>query len=157
MVRNARFILLAVCLLLCADWTHSADVSRDNAARNEGLLEIECNVAHVDLRLCSKSNFIKKEVKMFFGLIRSHKYVCAGEGLALGATPLKPIPVPTGEYVLLIPTGYVWEHEGPIELSVTPGEKTYFLLKLFSTRSHHPEEDHGGGGGGGGGAASAAP
>ena len=74
-----------------------------------------------------------------------------GGELSLGTTPLKPAPVPAGKYILLIPSDYAWENEGPIEITISPGEKRYFLLKLFSTRSNRPEEDHGGGGGGGGG------
>lgn len=145
----ARVLLVVWPLLLWAGSASSDEGAPARSVRSEGLLEVECNIAHIDLLLCPKSNFVKRELKVFFGLISSHKYICSGGELPLGSTPLKPVSVPAGEYILLIPPHYVWEHEGPIEVSVSPGEKTYFLLKLFSTRSHRPEEDHGGGGGGG--------
>jgi len=51
--------------------------------------------------------------------------------LFLGITPLKPVEIPAGRYVLFMPTGYTWEHEGPIEVNVAAGQKTFFQLKLF--------------------------
>jgi len=117
-----------------------------------GQLEIDCNIANIPLYLCPKRAYMPKEEKAFFGLIRSTKYVCASQEILVGETPLKPTDVPEGRYILMIPSDYIWEGEGPIELSILPGEKTYFLLKLFSSSADHPEADYGGGGGGGGGA-----
>jgi len=133
----------ATCPTLAAD-------SKDRAA---GLLEIECNMAGINLRLCPKDDYVQKETKVFFGLITSMKQVCSSEEISVGKTPLRPTAVPAGTYILMIPSDYVWEKDGPIELTISPGEKTYFLLKLFSSRADRPEDDHGGGGGGGGAAA----
>jgi hypothetical protein len=119
--------------------------------RDMGQLEVDCNIAGIAVQLCPKHAYIQKEEKVFFGLIRSTKYVCSGQEILAGETPLKPTDVPAGRYILMIPSDYVWEGEGPIELTILPGEKTYFLLKLFSSSAHRPELDYGGGGGGGGG------
>ena len=70
-----------------------------------------------------KDKIGKKEMKAFFGLIKSHKNVCSRGEISLGTTPLKPTPVPAGEYILLIPPDYGWENEGPIEITILPGEK----------------------------------
>jgi len=126
-----------------------------NGAREEGagLLEVDSNIAGIKLSLCPKEHYLPRETKAFFGLITSVAYVCAIEEIPVGETPLKPIQVPAGKYILMIPSDYVWEEEGPVELTILPGEKTYLLLKLFSSRPNSPESDHGGGGGGGGGGA----
>lgn len=132
---------------------HPGQSNKPGASGNKGIFEVDSNIAGISLSLCPADNFLKKEMKVFFGLIKSHKNVCSGGELSLGTTPLKPVPVPSGKYILLIPPDYTWENEGPIEITISPGEKRYFLLKLFSTRSNRPEEDYGGGGGGGGGGA----
>jgi len=140
-----------VCVMTSAT-AHSAQVAglKDPAA---GILEVECNIAGIHLYLCPKDNYVTKETKVFFGLITSVKHVCSSQEIFVGATPLNPTSVPAGTYILLVPSDYVWEKEGPVELTISPGEKTYFLLKLFSSRANRPEVDHGGGGGGGGGGA----
>ena len=125
----------------------------DSAEAPTGLLEIECNVSGVPLRLCPKDAYAPKKSRVFFGLIPTVTHICSGGERLVGETPLRPTPVPAGTYVLLIPSDYVWEREGPVEISVIAGKKTYFLLKLFGTRANSPEFDHGGGGGGGGGGA----
>ena len=140
-------------LIMCFTTAYSGQAIDSTKDGNKGLFEVDCNIAGVNLSLCPANNFVKKEMKAFFGLIKSHKNVCSGGEFSLGTTPLKPVPVPAGKYILLIPSDYVWENKSPIEITISPGEKRYFLLKLFSTRSNRPEEDHGGGGGGGGGAA----
>ena len=138
-------------MLICVPAAHSGQAIDSSKSGNNSLFEVDCNIAGINLHLCPADNFVKKEMKAFFGLIKFHKNVCSGGELPLGATPLKPAPVPVGKYILLIPSEYVWENEGPIEITISPGEKTYFLLKLFSTRANRPEEDYGGSGGGGGG------
>ena len=156
MNKRAAVIGLAFISLLsiCITAAHSGQAIDPGKSGNKGLFEVDCNIAGVDLSLCPADNFVKKEMKVFFGLIKSHKNVCSGGELSLGTTPLKPSPVPVGEYILLIPSEYAWENEGPIEITISHGEKRYFLLKLFSTRANRPEDNHGGGGGGGGGAGS---
>ena len=129
----------------------SAPVIQPEKNDNTGFLAVDCNIAGVNLYLCPKTDFVRKEVKVFFGLITSRKYVCSKGELFLGTTPLKLTRVPAGSYILLISPDYVWEKEGPIHITVLSREKTYFLLKIFSTRAHRPEDDHGGGGGGGAG------
>ena len=81
---------------------------------------------------------------------------CSGEELFLGTTPLKPIELPEGSYMLLVPENYVWEHKGPIEVSVAARQKTFFLLKLFKRYSAGGNGGPGGSGGapGGGGGGS---
>lgn len=126
-----------------------------------GVLELECNIADVDLHLCPQDQFERKKIKKFFGLFTDYQESCTGEELFLGTTPLKPVELPEGSYVLLIPRDFVWEHKGQIDVSVAARQKTFFLLKLF--RRHGVEEmggpgdsgsapgGSGGGGSGGGG------
>ena len=156
MTRNAGVIglsfILPLIIYLAAAYSGQEIGSRKGGKK--GFFEVDCNIARVSLSLCPADNFIKKEIKVFFGLIKSSKNVCSGGELSLGTTPLAPVPVPAGKYILLIPSEYVWENEGPIEITISPGEKKYFLLKLFSTHANRPEENHGGGGGGGGGSGS---
>ncbi|MBW2204014.1 MAG: hypothetical protein JRF52_07900 [Deltaproteobacteria bacterium] len=141
-------------LIICLTTAYSGQAIESGKGGKKGFFEVDCNIAGVSLSLCPADNFVKKEMKAFFGLIKSHKTVCSGEEISLGTTPLKPAPVQAGKYILLIPSQYAWENEGPIEITISPGEKKYFLLKLFTTRANRPEEDHGGGGGGGGGGGS---
>ncbi len=115
-----------------------------------GYLEVECNIADESLYLCPESQYAVEERKTFFGLITNYRGVCSGEKIFLGKTPIQPVPVPAGEYVLLTPQGYVWEKEGTIRIRVIPGEKSYFLLKLFSIGPVYGADDHGGSGGGSG-------
>lgn len=122
-------------------------------AGHKGYLEIDCNLSNVDLYLCPKENFTRKTVRVFFGLIKSKKTVCSEDELFIGTTPIAPVPVPAGMYVILIPADFGWENEGVPEITVRSGKKTYFLLKLFSKRATRHEDDLGGGGGGGGGGA----
>lgn len=145
------FLLFACVWIMTAGEVCSAQ-SIDSKGSVTGLIEVDCNIAGINLYLCPKDNYAPKETRVFFGLIKSVKHVCSSEEILVGETPLEPTAVPAGTYILLIPPDYVWEEEGPVEVSVLPGEKTYFLLKLFSTRSNPPESSHGGGGGGGGGA-----
>ena len=151
------FLIFGWSLLICVMPAHSDKVTYPGRSGDEGFFEVECNIAHIDLHLCPKDNFVKKEVKVFFGLIKSHKEICSVGELSLGTTPLKPVSLPSGKYILSIPPGYVWENQGPIEITILPGKKTYFLLKLFSTRSDRTEDNHGGSGGGGGGGAASGP
>ncbi|MFH1241875.1 MAG: hypothetical protein V1689_05870 [Pseudomonadota bacterium] len=138
-------------VLFGAVFAHSEKSEDSREDRASGYLEVDCNISHVSLYLCPKDNFTRKKVSSFFGLISSHQDTCSGGKLSLGTTPLSPTPIPSGKYVLLIPQGYVWEKKGPVEITVRPGERFYFLLKLFSTRSDRPEDNHGAGGGGAGG------
>lgn len=115
------------------------------------MLEVDSNMAGVRLSLCPKDQYRLKESRVFFGLIKSESYVCFGGEIPIGETPLKPTTVSPGRYVLLFPPDYEWEREGTPEVTIVAGEKTYFLLKLFSSRANPPESNHGGGGGGGGG------
>ncbi len=115
---------------------------------NSGVIEIECNISRLELRLCPHEKFQEKEKSVLFGLIKSEKRFCSGGEISLGATPVKPTPVPTGKYLLMIPQGYRWEHDGPIEIDVETGKRNYFLLKLFSSSAHSSEDDNGAGGGG---------
>ena len=125
-------------------------------AGSKGVLELECNIADVDLHLCPQAQFERKKIKKFFGLSTTYQDSCSGEELFLGTTPLKPIELPEGNYMLLVPENYVWEHKGPIEVSIAARQKTFFLLKLFKRYSAGGNGGPGGSGGapGGGGGGS---
>jgi hypothetical protein len=125
---------------------------------NSGMIEVECNISGLELHLCPQAKFQKKETSVFFGLIKSEKRLCSGGEISLGETPVKPVSVPTGKYMLLVPPGYRAKHDGPIEIDMESGKRKFFLLKLFSTRADGGGDDHGAGAGGGaGGGAGAAP
>jgi len=119
----------------------------------KGRLELECNISGVDLRACPFGDFERKEIRRFFGLFTSHRDSCRGKELFLGTTPLQPIEIPAGRYVLFPPPGYAWEHEGPIEVDVAADQKTFFQLKLF--RRYRAQGEGGGEGGPGGGGSGA--
>ncbi len=148
---SAVFLLFMWAWLVTAGSTFPAQAAH-SAGSATGLLEVDCNIAGIKLHLCPINTYAPEERRVFFGLIKSVKYVCSGEEILVGETPLKPTAVKGGRYILMIPSDYVWEGEGPLEVTIRPGEKTYFLLKLFSSRANPPESNHGGGGGGGGGA-----
>lgn len=131
----------------------SMDKGKENKLDATGYIEVECNIAEVSLFLCPESNYTTEERKTFFGLIKTYRGICSGEEISIGKTPARPFSIPVGEYVLLIPQGYVWEKEGPVKIHITSGGETYFLLKLFSKGPGNGETDYGGGGGGGGGGA----
>jgi len=124
-------VTLSVSFLFSALPVYPGQEAKKEPAGAKGLLELECNIAGVDLRACPFDHFERKEIRKFFGLFTSHQESCSGQELFLGTTPLKPVEIPAGRYVLFMPTGYAWEHEGPIEVNVAAGQKTFFQLKLF--------------------------
>ena len=148
----AVLISLIASLLLGALPAYSGQTEKSAPAGGKGYLEIECNIADVDLKACPLDNFERKSVRKFFGLFTTHHESCTVEQLVLGTTPLKPVELPEGKYVLFIPEDYAWEHKGPVEVSVAARQKTYFLLKLFK---RHGAEGNGGDGPGGGGGSGA--
>jgi len=130
----------------------------------QGRLELECNLSGVDLFLCPQQSFSRKTVRSFFGLSKSLKDECSGDQLFIGTTPLKPISLPAGRFVLIIPPQFAGENEGPIEIIVQPEKKSFVMLKLFQKYSaseslrQHPADgnrDSPGSGAGGGGSAGA--
>lgn len=126
---------------------HSGQAPKAEAVAGKGYLELECNSAGVALHLCPQAQFERKTTRWFFGLLTSSQESCTGEKLYLGITPLKPVELPEGSYVLLIPPDYAWEHKGAIEVSVTARQKTFLLLKLFK---RHAAQGNGGADGSGG-------
>jgi uncharacterized membrane protein YgcG len=114
---------------------YSGQAVKVDPAGSKGYLELECNIADVDLHVCPLDQYERKTIRKFFGLFTSYQESCTGEELFLGATPLKPIELPEGRYVLLIPPDYAWEHQGQIEVGVAARQKTFFLLKLFKRYS----------------------
>lgn len=116
----------------------------------KGYLEIECNYAGVELYACPLDQYKRKKTSAFFGLITNYQESCAGEKLFLGITPLAPVELAAGRYVLLLPPNYSWEHQGRIETSVVAGQKTFFLLKLFENYPTRGTGDSSGGSGAGG-------
>ena len=142
--------LALLCILVLWAFQGLAEEKTENQDKmTPGTIEIECNISLLELRLCPHEKFQKKEKSVLFGLIKSEKRFCSGGEISLGATPVKPTPVPPGKYLLMIPQGYRWEHDGPIEIDVETGKRNYFLLKVFSSSAHRSEDDNGAGGGGG--------
>ena len=125
----------------------SGQAAKAEPAGSKGYLELECNIIGVDLHLCPLAQFERKTTRWFFGLLTSYQESCTGEKLFLGSTPLRPIELAAGSYVLLIPPDYAWENEGRIEVDVAAGQKTFFLLKLFK---RHAAQGNGGRGDPGG-------
>lgn len=132
-----KMILLAAVTGLMAFFLFEVAPARSGQASDpapenrHGYLEIECNMADVDLYACPRNQFERKTIRKFFGLATSYRESCSGGALFLGTTPVSPVELPDGLYVLQLPPGYVWEHEGPIEIGITAGEKTFLPLKLF--------------------------
>jgi hypothetical protein len=130
----------------------------------QGRLELECNLSDVDLFLCPKENFSRKTVRSFFGFSKSSKDECSGDQFFLGTTPLKPVSLPAGRFVLIIPPQFAGEHVDPVEILIQPEKKSFLMLKLFK-RYSDPENlsphtsdggrDSAGGGGNSGGSGSA--
>ena len=152
---------LLAALLLSGVSALAAQAEKSGDSTPKGVLELECNLSQVDLYLCPRDKFLRKTTAKFFGLFKSHEESCSGGQLFLGATPLKPRTVPAGQYVLLIPPGYAWEHKGPVEINIEPGERSFLLQKLFShedtAHGEGPEGSPGGGGSGSGGAPGTPP
>jgi hypothetical protein len=115
----------------------------------KGYLEVECNYAGVELYACPLDQYERKKTSTFFGLVTNYQESCTGEKLFLGITPLAPVELAAGKYVLLLPENYSWEHEGRIETSVIAGQKTFFLLKLFELYPTRGTGDVSGGSGSG--------
>ena len=118
-------------LLLGALSAHLDQPAKADQGASKGILEIECNMADVDLNICPIDKFERKAIRKFFGLFTSYQDSCIGKKFFLGTTPLEPVELPEGTYVLLIPSGYVLEHQSPIEFSVAGWQKTYLLLKVL--------------------------
>ena len=101
----------------------------------QGRLELECNLSEVDLFLCPKENFSRQTNRSFFGLVKSQTDECSGDQFFLGTTPLKPVALPAGKFVLIIPPQFAGEHEGPVEILIQPEKKSFLMLKLFKKYS----------------------
>jgi len=101
-----------------------------------GHLELECNISDVDLYVCPKKNFSRQTVSSFFGLVKSYKDECSGDQLFLGTTPFRPVSLPAGKFVLLVPSQYAAENEAPVEIIVQPQKKSFIMLKLFKQNSN---------------------
>jgi len=144
-------VAVVLVVLLKGSVAFSVDEKIRDTADATGYLEVECNIADESLYLCSENDYAEEERTVFFGLFKTYRSTCSGEKIFLGKTPVNPVPVPAGEYVLLVPQGTVWEREGPIKVQIVSGKKTYFLLKLFNKGPRDGVDDYGGSGGGGGG------
>ncbi|HKI48606.1 MAG TPA: hypothetical protein VKA69_04730 [Desulfobacteria bacterium] len=117
---------------------------------NSGMIEIECNISGLELHFCPQEKYQTKEKSVLFGLVKSKKHRCSGGEIALGETPVKPVPVPVGKYILLVPKGYRAKQEDPIEIDIESGKRKFLVLKLFSTRADGGGDDAGAAGAGGG-------
>ena len=84
----------------------------------------------VDLFLCPQGNFSRKTSRSFFGLLKSSKDECSGGQFFLGTTPLKPVSLPAGRFVLIIPPQFAGEHESPVKILIQPDKKSFLMLKL---------------------------
>jgi hypothetical protein len=127
----AVMITLISSFLLGVPPSDAGQTEKAKPAGKNGYLELECNIADVDLQLCPLDQYQRKKIRHFLGLFSSYKDSCTGDKLSLGTTPLKLMELPAGKYVLLIPPDYAWEHQGQIEVNVAARQKTFFLLKLF--------------------------
>ena len=128
-------ITLIAFFLFGASTAYSGQKAKAAKTGSKGYLELECNLAEVDLYACPRDQFERKKIRKFFGLVTSYQESCTGEEVFLGTTPLEPIELSEGSYVLRIPPDYVWERPGQIEVSVSARQKTFFLLKLFKRHS----------------------
>ncbi len=153
-VKLKRVLALLCVIVLWAFHGFAAETAGKQDQVNSGMIEVECNISGLELHLCPQEKFQKKETSVFFGLIKSEKRLCSGGEISLGETPVKPVSVPSGQYILLVPPGYRANHDGPIEIQMENGKRKFYLLKLFSARADGGGDDHGAGGGGG---AAAAP
>jgi len=151
--KKLRGVLPLLCVVvLWAFQGFAAEKAGKQDQVNSGMIEIECNISRLELHLCPQAKYQTKEKSVLFGLIKSEKRLCSGGEISLGETPVKPVSVPPGKYMLLVPTGYRSKDDGPIEIDRESGKRKFFLLKLFSTRADGGGDDHGAGGGAGGGA-----
>ncbi len=153
----AIFIFCAI--LLSAFQGFAGEKAGNGDPGDSGIIEIECNISSLELHLCPREKYETKEKRVLFGLIKSEKHLCSGGELSLGETPVKPMSVAAGKYILLVPGGYRSKHEGPIEIDIERGKRQFIVLKLFSARADGVNEDAGaaGAGGGAGGSAGVAP
>jgi hypothetical protein len=118
---------------------HSGQPVKSDIEGSNGYLELECNISQVDLHVCPQDKFERKTVRVFFGLFKSHKESCSESEVFLGTTPFRPVTLPAGKYVMLVPSDYTWEHNGPIKFNIEPDKKTFFTLKLFKRHSSQIE------------------
>jgi hypothetical protein len=142
--------MLCVVLLWAVQGLAGETAAKQQAQVKSGEIEIECNISRLELHLCPQKKYRTKEKSVLFGLVKSKKHLCTGGEIALGETPVKPIPVPVGNYILLVPEGYRAKQEGPIEIDIESGKRTFLVLKLFSTRADGGGDDAGAAGAGGG-------
>jgi len=151
---SAVFITLILSCLFGGLPAFSGQAVTPGPSGGKGYLEIECNYAGVELYACPLDQYERKKTSAFFGLVTNYQEFCTGEKLFLGVTPLAPVELAAGTYVLLLPENYSWENEGRIKTGVIAGQKTFFLLKLFElypTRGTGDVSDGSGTGGGPGG------
>ena len=126
-------VMAAFCVVVFS--VNSDQSGTTSGGTGHGDLELECNISDVDLYLCPKGNFSRHTVSSFFGLIKSHKDECSGDQIFLGTTPFRPVSLPAGKFILLIPSQYAAENETPVEISVQPEKKSFLMLKLFKQNS----------------------
>jgi hypothetical protein len=133
-------MLVFTTIVMAATWVVTIPANSDQSltvagGAVQGRLELECNLSDVDLFLCPKENFSRKTDSSFFGLVKSQTDDCSGDQFFLGTTPLKPVALPAGKFVLIIPPQFAGEHEGPVEILIQPEKKSFLMLKLFKKYS----------------------
>lgn len=153
-VKSLKIFAVLSLVFLCTLQVATAKPLGKRGSSDTGFLEIECNIEGLELYLCPRERYETKKKEVLFGLIKSEKRVCSGNEIPVGETPVKPVSVPAGKYILLVPSGYHVAHEGPLEIDINKGKRTFFLLKLFSPRGSGDGEDYGAGAGGGAGGGS---
>jgi hypothetical protein len=146
-------VLVFTTIIMAAVWVVTIPVNSDQpltaaGGAVQGRLELECNLSEVDLFLCPKENFSRKTNRAFFGLVKSQTDECSGDQFFLGTTPLKPVALPAGKFVLIIPLQFAGDHEGPVEILIQPEKKSFLMLKLFKKYSdpENPNPNSGDGG-----------
>jgi len=130
--KKLRGVLPLLCVVvLWAFQGFAAEKAGKQDQVNSGMIEIECNISRLELHLCPQAKYQTKEKSVLFGLIKSEKRLCSGGEISLGETPVKPVSVPPGKYMLLVPTGYRSKHDGPIEIDIESGKRKFFFIETF--------------------------
>ncbi len=145
---SAYAVIVIVAFAAVGIPAHSDQSSTIIADADRGWLELECNLSDVVLYLCPQENFSRRTVRGFLGLIKTQKEECSGGQLYLGTTPLTPVSLPAGRFVLLVPPQYSRENEKTVEVLIEPEKKIFIMLKLLRIDNRQQDSwPHAGGSG----------
>jgi hypothetical protein len=128
---SAYAVIVMVAFAVVVIPAHSDQPSTVVEGAVRGWLELECNLSGVVLYLCPQENFSRRTVRRFLGLIKTQEEACSEGQFYLGTTPLTPVSLPTGRFVLIVPPQYSRENDKAFEILIEPEKKTFFMLKLL--------------------------